>query len=104
MNFNLQDRLTVENKVFDDVREGIINLSEGFMMLFIAKVCFLKKTYAVEISCDFLAEQLGFSIRNVMRYKKSLEEKGYITVTHNSNGKVNSPNTIKVDASLWLFG
>lgn len=104
MRFNSQDRLTVENKVFDDVCEGIINLSECWMMLFITRECFLKKTDSVEMSCGFLAKKLGFSRRRVMRYNRSLEEKGYITVKHNSNDKVNSPNTIKIDASLWLFG
>ena len=100
MKFNLQDRFAVENKVFDDVCEGIINPSEGFMMLFITRECYLKKTDSVEMSCDFLAEQLGFSRRNVMRCKNSLEEKGYITVKRWSM----STNTIKIDASLWLFG
>ena len=104
MRFNLQDRFAVEGKVFDGVCEGTINASEGLMMMFIARECYLKKSDSVEMSFGFLAKQLGLSRRHVMRYKKSLEEKGYITVTHNRNGKVNSPNTIKIDASLWLFG
>ena len=104
MNFNLQDRFAVEGKVFDGVREGIINTSEGSMMLFITRECYLKKSDSVEMSCGFLAKQLGLSRRHVMRYKKSLEEKGYITVFHNWKEKVNFPNTIMIDASLWLFG
>ena len=104
MKFNLQDRLAVEKKVFDDVCEGIINLSECWMMLFITRECYFKKSDSVEMSCGFLAKKLGFSRRRVMRYSRSLEEKGYITVTHNSNGEVNFSNTIKIDASLWLFG
>lgn len=104
MKFNLQDRLAVEKKVFDDVCEGIINLSECWMMLFITRECYFKNSDSVEMSCGFLAKKLGFSRRRVMRYNRSLEEKGYITVKHNSNGKVNFSNTIKIDASLWLFG
>ena len=100
MKFNSQDRLTVENKILDDLCEGTINSSEFLFMQFIARECYLKKTDSVEMSCDFLAEQLGFSRRNVMRCKNSLEEKGYITVKRWSM----STNTIKIDASLWLFG
>lgn len=104
MEFTLQDRFAVENRVFDDVREGTINPSEFLMVQFITRECYLKKSDSVELSCGFLAKQLGLSRRHVMRYKKSLEEKGYINITHNRNGKANFPNTIKIDASLWLFG
>lgn len=104
MRFNLQDRLAVENKVFDDVREGTINPSEGFMMLFITRQCYNKKSDSVELSCGFLAKQLGFSRRHIIRYKASLIEKGYITVDDNTSGKTNKPSIIKIDASLWLFG
>ena len=104
MNFNLQDRLAVENKVFDDVREGTINSSEFLFLQFIARECYFKKSDSVEMSCGFLAKKLGFSRRQIIRYKASLIEKGYITVKHNSNDKANLPNTIKIDASLWLFG
>ena len=104
MRFNLQDSLTVDNKILDDVCEGIINSSEFLMMQFIARECCLKKSDSVEMSCDFLAKKLGFSRRHIIRCKNSLEEKGYITVKHNINGKENLPNTIKIDASLWLFG
>ena len=96
MEFTLQDRFAVENKVFDDVCEGIINPSEGFMMLFITRECCLKKTDSVELSCGFLAKKLGFSRRHIIRYKASLIEKGYITVDDNTNGKTNKPSIIKV--------
>lgn len=104
MNFNLQDRIAVDGKVFDGVREGIISPSEFLMMLFIIRECFLKKTDSVEMSCGFLAKKLNLTKRYVVKIEKSLEEKGYITVTHNSKNKLNLPNTIKISADLWLFG
>ena len=103
MNFNLQDRLAVENKILDGLCEGTINSSEFLFMQFIARECYTKKTDSVEISCGFLAEQLNLTKRYVIKIEKSLEEKGYITVKHNRNGKANLPNTIKIDASLWFF-
>lgn len=99
MEFTLQDRFAVENKVFDDVREGTINPSEGFMMLFITRQCCLKKTNSVELSCGFLAKQLNLTKRYMTKIEKSLEEKGYITVTHNSKNKLNLPNTITIAKS-----
>lgn len=104
MRFNLQDRLAVENKVFDDVCEGTINLSECSILLFIARQCGLTKSDSVELSCGFLSKKLNVTKRYMTKIEKSLEEKGYITVTHNSKDKLNLPNTIKIDASLWLFG
>lgn len=104
MRFTLKDSLAVEGKVFDGVREGIINPSEGFMMMFIARECYIRKSDSVEMSCGFLSERLKLTKRYVIKIEKSLEEKGYINVTHNRNGKANLPNTIKIDASLWLFG
>lgn len=104
MRFNLQDRLAVENKVFDDLFEGTIKPSEGFTMLFLTRECYFKNSDSVEMSCDFLSKALNVTKCYVMKIERSLEEKGYITVKHNSNDKVNLPNTIKIDASLWLFG
>ena len=96
MEFTLQDRFAVENKVFDDVCEGIISPSEFLMVQFITRQCCLKKTDSVELSCGFLAKKLGFSRRHIIRYKASLIEKGYITVDDNTNGKTNKPSIIKV--------
>ena len=96
MEFTLQDRFAVENRVFDDVCEGTINPSEGIMMLFITRQCCLKTTDSVDMSCGFLAKKLGFSRRHIIRYKASLIEKGYITVDGNTNGKTNKPSIIKV--------
>ena len=100
MKFNLQDRLSVENKVFDDVFEGTINPSEFLILQFITRECYNKKTDSVEMSYDFLSKALNLTKRYVTKIERSLEEKGYITVKHNSN----LTNTIKIDASLWLFG
>ena len=96
MEFTLQDRFAVENRVFDDVCEGTINPSEGFMMLFITRQCCLKKTDSVELSCGFLSKRLNLTKCYVTKIEKSLEEKGYITVTHNSKAKLNLPNTITI--------
>lgn len=94
--FTLQDRFAVENKVFDDAREGIINLSECSILLFITRQCCLTKSDSVELSCGFLAKQLNVTKRYMTKIEKSLEEKGYITVTHNSKDKLNLPNTITI--------
>ena len=100
MRFKSQDRLTVENKILDGLCEGTINSSEFLFMQFIARECYTKKTDSVEMSCGFLSKALNLTKRYVTKIEKSLEEKGYITVKRGSM----STNTIKIDASLWLFG
>lgn len=95
-NFTLQDRFAVENRVFDDVCEGTINPSEFLMVQFITRQCCLKNTDSVELSCGFLAKKLNLTKRYMTKIEKSLEEKGYITVTHNSKNKLNLPNTITI--------
>ena len=104
MRFNSQDRLAVENKILDGLCEGTINSSEFLFMQFIARECYTKKSDSVEMSCDFLAKALNLTKRYATKIERSLEEKGYITVKHNINDKANLTNTIKIDASLWLFG
>ena len=104
MKFNSQDRLAVENKILDGLCEGTINSSEFLFMQFIARECYTKKSDSVEMSCGFLSKALNLTKRYATKIERSLEEKGYITVKHNSNDKANLPNTIKIDASLWLFG
>lgn len=96
MEFTLQDRFAVENKVFDDVFEGTINPSEFLILQFITRQCCLKKTDSVELSCGFLSKKLNVTKRYMTKIEKSLEEKGYITVTHNSKNKLNLPNTITI--------
>ena len=96
-NFTLQDRFAVENRIFDDVCEGTINPSEFLMVQFITRQCCLKNTDSVELSCGFLAKKLNLTKCYVIKIEKSLEEKGYITVTHNSKDKRNLPNTITIN-------